>query len=152
MRTTAVTRAALLLMTLSAGTGQVLWGQRPARGEAGPRLVGWWQGTITIVGQNFRVVVKLATESGGLVGTLDSPDQGVTGLPLKVTVDGNSLHFASKKSLRYEGKVSADGREAVGHRVPMCHQLESAILGVVAVLTTPAPAVRGEVDFNGAEG
>ena len=53
---------------------------------------------------------------------------------------------------RQLNNVRLNGREAIGHQVPLCHPLESAILGVVAVLATPPPAVRGEVDFNGAEG
>lgn len=49
---------------------------------------------------------------------------------------------------RLLNNVTLNGREASGHRVPFCQILELSILGAVAVLATPNPPGRGEVDFN----
>jgi hypothetical protein len=49
---------------------------------------------------------------------------------------------------RQLNNVRLGRREAIGHRVPLSLLLEMSILGVVATLTTPRAAGRGDVDFN----
>jgi pimeloyl-ACP methyl ester carboxylesterase len=43
---------------------------------------GTWMGTLTIGATPLRVVVHLRNTSSGLVATMDSPDQGVNGIPV----------------------------------------------------------------------
>ena len=56
------------------------------------------------------------TEDGGLLGKLDSPDQGAKGLKVNsVTLDETKLAFELKAlGATYEGKLNADENEAVG--------------------------------------
>ncbi len=64
----------------------------PSRGAVAPRaLEGTWQGQLL----NIRIVLKLRpAPGGGLAGSLDSPDQGATGLPVDaVTLKGDSLRL-----------------------------------------------------------
>ncbi|HEX7051134.1 MAG TPA: alpha/beta fold hydrolase [Longimicrobiales bacterium] len=60
--------------------------------------VGAWQGTITAGTTRLRIVFRITESSdrgdGGLRATMDSPDQGVTGIPVAtVTVNGDSIRL-----------------------------------------------------------
>ena len=72
---------------------------------------GAWMGTLEVGGGiKLRVVFNIANTEDGLIATLDSPDQGMTGLPTtKVTRDGASLKIEAEKVHGvFEGKISAD--------------------------------------------
>jgi pimeloyl-ACP methyl ester carboxylesterase len=56
---------------------------------AADQLAGTWHGEL---GQGLRLVLHLSASDRGLIGTLDSPDQGARGIPLgEVTRSGDSL-------------------------------------------------------------
>lgn len=59
------------------------------------RFVGDWVGTLTLGGTELRVVFRLQTDAEGeLVGTMDSPDQGATDIPIgRVLVDADTLRL-----------------------------------------------------------
>jgi len=61
-------------------------------------------------GIKLRVVFRIMNTEDGLVATLDSPDQGVKGVPTtKVTRDGATLKIDIEKiSGAFEGKIAAD--------------------------------------------
>jgi uncharacterized protein len=86
-----------------------------------PKAVGKeqiWQGKISVgAGISLRLVLHVQkTEDGGLIGKLDSPDQGAKGLHVNsVTLDETKLAFELKAiSATFEGKLNADKSEAAG--------------------------------------
>lgn len=99
--------------TLDAGAGTITgtWSQqgktlpldlaRPARSSrtraAKPSDIdGDWAGTLQAV--NLRLVLHVQTFEDGTTATLDSPDQGMFGLPVtSVTRDGTTLRFEMKQ-------------------------------------------------------
>lgn len=92
------------------------------------RFVGDWVGTLAVGGTELRVVFRLQTDAdGGLTGTMDSPDQGATGIPIgTVLVDQDTLRLEVPSIAgRYAGVLS-DSAEAMtgqwvqgGRRFPL---------------------------------
>ena len=87
-----------------------------------PKIVGkeqLWEGKLPLgAGLHYRFVLRLATtESGEIVGKLDSPDEGFTGLKLSsIVVDKVNLAFELKMSAaKYDGTLNGEGTEAVGN-------------------------------------
>jgi uncharacterized protein len=86
-----------------------------------PKIVGKeqiWEGKLPIgAGIEYRFVLRLAkTESGEILGKLDSLDEGFSGLKLSaVALDKSRLGFELKMSAaKYQGKLNAEGTEASG--------------------------------------
>jgi uncharacterized protein len=112
-------RAYLLLGILAAG---FLAG---CRSEA-DRVTGKWQGALDLSsiapgrvrpGATLRVVCNIRKNSDGtLAGTLDSPDQGRSGIPLDtVTIKDGAFHLQSNRiSASYDGQLSRDGSTISG--------------------------------------
>ena len=77
-----------------------------------------WEGKLSAgAGLQLRLVLHVQkTEGGGLRGKLDSPDQGAKRMHVNsVTLDDAKLAFELKSvGATFEGKLSADGKEAVG--------------------------------------
>jgi hypothetical protein len=102
-----LTSGALVLLVLLAGTPSAA----PAQVTATPsvsaadtvaldaptreRLPGTWQGTLDVGGTQLRVVFNVSEASdGALTATMDSPDQGATGLPVdSVQVTADTVRF-----------------------------------------------------------
>jgi pimeloyl-ACP methyl ester carboxylesterase len=87
-----------------------------------PKIVGkeeLWEGKLEVgAGMKVRLVLRVAkTEKGEYVAKLDSPDEGLKGLTIDpITIDKSKLAFELKISAaKFEGKLSADGNEAVGN-------------------------------------
>lgn len=78
---------------------------------------GAWLGTLDISGGiKLRVVFHIVNTEDGLMATLDSPDQGVKGLPTtKVARDGPALKIDIQKiSGTFEGQIAPDLNSIVG--------------------------------------
>lgn len=77
---------------------------------------GDWKGTIDAGGAKLDLVLHVSKKDGALSATLDSPDQGATGLTIdSITVTGTSLRFEMKSlGANYEGVISADGSQIEG--------------------------------------
>ena len=77
---------------------------------------GDWKGTIDAGGAKLDLVLHVSKKDGALSATLDSPDQGATGLAIdSITVTGTSLRFEMKSlGANYEGVISADGSQIEG--------------------------------------
>lgn len=77
---------------------------------------GDWQGVIDAGGTKLALVLHISSKEGALSATLDSPDQGATGLAIdSITLTGKSLQFAMKAlGAAYEGVFSADGSQIDG--------------------------------------
>jgi len=80
------------------------------------RLMGSWAGTLEVGGTELRIVFHVKQDDGGLSATMDSPDQGATGIPVSsVTVEGDSVTLAvARINGRYEGALSSDGSTMEG--------------------------------------
>jgi len=70
---------------------------------------GAWEGVLD-VGQKLRLVIHLTTTKDGLAATLDSPDQGASGIAATaVKRDGASLTVeVANIGAKYEGKIAND--------------------------------------------
>jgi hypothetical protein len=80
-------------------------------------VTGTWSGTLAAGGAELRLIFRLAYADGALSGTMDSPDQGQTGLPLsEVAFDGNLLRLDMTYAGAYfEGELAEDGASIAGN-------------------------------------
>jgi uncharacterized protein len=71
---------------------------------------GAWLGSLDAGAMKLRIVFHISNTEGGLVGTLDSPDQGKNGIPVTaVNRTGASLKLEVKSIAgSFEGKISPD--------------------------------------------
>ncbi len=83
--------------------------------KADKGLEGAWQGTLK-VGKELRFVLRFVKEGAGLKGTLDSPDEGLTGLALsKIEVKGDDVRMELKiTGAVIEAKFDAGRTEMAG--------------------------------------
>lgn len=120
-----VTRTILLNLALGiAGVGTILLGvmsASPASAQipaaaTGQDLTGTWQGTLH-AGQDLRTVMKVSkADGGGYKGDFYSIDQAPQPFPLtKITLEGSTVKYTlTAFDLKYEGKMSADGKTIEG--------------------------------------
>lgn len=111
--TTAAAKVFFILVTLLASTAFV--GSQEQIGQVKPE--GDWKGTLDAGGTKLDLVLHISRKDGALSATLDSPDQGATGLLIDpISVTGNSLRFEMKSlGASYEGVFSPDGSQIEGH-------------------------------------
>ena len=71
---------------------------------------GTWMGSLDTGAVKLRVVFHIVNTSDGLTATMDSPDQGMQGLPTSaVSREGATLKIEAKKiGGSYEGKIAPD--------------------------------------------
>ncbi len=85
--------------------------------ESSPRKIeGDWEGTLDAGAAKLRLVLHVVRKDGVLSATLDSPDQGATGLPIdSITLSSASVRF-EMKSLGglYEGQLAKDDTQIEG--------------------------------------
>jgi hypothetical protein len=81
-------------------------------------IVGSWEGTLDPGAQaKKRIIVHIAAaQDGSLSGTIDFPDQDVSGtLITAITYKAPTLHFESSSSLVvYDGTMSKDNSQLTG--------------------------------------
>lgn len=77
---------------------------------------GDWEGTLDAGAAKLRLVLHVTKKDGPLSATLDSLDQGATGLAVDtIDVTENSIRFTMKSlGAAYEGKFSKDGSQIEG--------------------------------------
>ncbi len=88
---------------------------QPGAQQALP-LEGTWTGILSPGGLNLRIVFHLVQKNGKLTATMDSPDQGVKGIPVSrvsLVSDILELEVSSVKGL-YSGRISANGMHIEG--------------------------------------
>jgi pimeloyl-ACP methyl ester carboxylesterase len=74
-------------------------------------IEGIWEGKLEVLGTELRIVFSISKNpDGALTATMDSPDQGVTGIPVEEVIFKDNTLRLEVKSARgvYEGKVSED--------------------------------------------
>jgi pimeloyl-ACP methyl ester carboxylesterase len=79
--------------------------------SSGISIEGIWEGKLKVPGAELRIVFNVSKNSDGtLIATLDSPDQGVSDIPVEeVIFKDSTLHLEVKSAGSvFEGKVSAD--------------------------------------------
>jgi pimeloyl-ACP methyl ester carboxylesterase len=77
---------------------------------------GDWRGTLDAGVAKLDLILHIVRKDGTLTATLDSPDQGATGLAVdSITLSGKSLRFEMKSlGADYEGVFSSDGAQIQG--------------------------------------
>jgi pimeloyl-ACP methyl ester carboxylesterase len=79
-------------------------------------ITGNWLGSLDTGAFKLRLLVKIAGQPAALTGTMDSLDQGATGIVIStLTLTGDTVHF-EVPSIHgsYDGKRSTDGTKIVG--------------------------------------
>jgi uncharacterized protein len=97
--------------TWTQGAALPLEFKRAVKDEAKPSDIdGAWIGVLDIGSIKLRVIFHIANTSDGLTATLDSPDQGMKGMPTSsVKRDGASLKIEVQKiGGVFEGKIATD--------------------------------------------
>jgi hypothetical protein len=82
-----------------------------------PAVVGDWQGSLNTGGGSLRIVIHIASDKDGkLTATMDSPDQGATGIEVtSVSFKEPDLHFeVARIGGSYDGKSNKDISEITG--------------------------------------
>lgn len=100
---------ALMVAALAMGT---------ALAAPAPAVVGDWNGALNTGGGSLRVVIHVAQDKDGkLTATMDSPDQGATGIAISsITYKEPALHFEIEKfGAGYDGTVNKDNSEITGN-------------------------------------
>jgi hypothetical protein len=90
----------------------------PIEGIPGEGLAGIWFGRLEIGQIGLRLLFRITRDQhGGFGGTVDSVDQGAMGLKIsRIRFKDNSVRLRlDRPSASFEGTVSADGSEIVGH-------------------------------------
>lgn len=80
-------------------------------------IAGMWQGTLKVGTVELRIVANIeAHPNGKLTGTIDSPDQGVSGIPIsEVTVQEGRVRLVLQAVMAsYEATLSEDGKRISG--------------------------------------
>lgn len=75
-----------------------------------------YEGVLDLGSAKLRLVLKLAPSHDGLVGRLDSPDQGAMNLPIdNITREGSTLRLEMKSiGAAYRGELAKDGAALSG--------------------------------------
>lgn len=98
-------------------------GLAPAHAQATvQRYVGDWSGRLE-AGQTFRIILHIRTAEAGISATIDSPDQGASGIAAEALVRADSLIVSIRGAFTIEAKLrNPDTLDAVfeqnGGRVP----------------------------------
>lgn len=84
--------------------------------DATSHFAGQWEGVVSAGDQSVKIVVRVEKTDDGLRAVMDSPEQGVRGLPITdLTQTGDAVRF-SVPSIggTFEGGLSADGATLTG--------------------------------------
>ena len=102
-------------LTLMPGLGIV---SAPMMVAAEPPIVGAWEGTLDPGAQaKRRILVHISTEGDGtLSGTIDYPDQSISGIGITaITYNEPTLHLeSSSMQASYDGAMNKDNSEITG--------------------------------------
>jgi len=113
---TAIVTAVVVL--LAAGTGAVAYHAiKAARTTAAlATMRGDWEGTLHIGQGQLRLVLHIYKTGGTYSATLDSIDQGATGIPVPMlSANGRSIHVSMPAlDIDYHGTLNADGTAMSG--------------------------------------
>jgi hypothetical protein len=89
-----------------------------AGAAANPAVTGDWQGALDTGNGSVRLVVHIAQDKlSNLTATMDSPDQGATGIAVSsISFKQPDLHFEVERiGGSYDGKINQGSTEIVGN-------------------------------------
>ncbi len=123
------------------------------------KLQGNWEGEMNI-GQKVRLVFKVKEADGKLSATMDSPDQGVTGIAVaNTTMNADSVLFdLSNAGIQYTGLLSGDEIQGVwkqaGRKFPLVMKRTDKPTELVRPQTPKPPFdyLSEDVSFKNADG
>ena len=76
-----------------------------------------WEGTLSVQTQNIKLIINVFKNADGTItGTMDSPDQKVTGIPLtSISCTEDALKFeATNLTIKFDGKIDKATMTAKG--------------------------------------
>ncbi len=116
-------------------------------------IVGDWQGTLKVSGTDLRLVLHVAAgDDGRLKATMDSIDQGATGIPVSsISVKDSKLTFAVD-AIRgsYEGAVNANATSIDGTWSQVGSLPLIFVRAIKPSTSQQAPAAAAPSDIDGA--
>ncbi|PHN05534.1 alpha/beta hydrolase family protein [Flavilitoribacter nigricans] len=83
----------------------------------GQTLAGDWHGTLDFSGMKLRLVFHIEEADGNYTATMDSPDQGASGIPVeKVSLTDQEVEInLPKLGISYKGELDAAGSRITGN-------------------------------------
>jgi dipeptidyl aminopeptidase/acylaminoacyl peptidase len=118
MRAIIAISASLIVGAGLLGLSAVRADTKPPDKPAAQSLEGFWQGTLKAGVVELRLVLRITPKPGGaFAGVLDSPDEGLKGIPISeiTSKDGSvRLELKTVKAV-FEGKWSKEGSEIAGN-------------------------------------
>ncbi len=110
-------RPRLPLFILLLFTSMTFFVQMSAHAQHTPAgIAGAWEGKLSLPNGALRLVFNLSAEGDELKATMDSPDQGATGIPVaSASLDGSALTLsASAIGGEYKGELNEAGDQMTG--------------------------------------
>lgn len=123
-------------------------GDAAARQEA---LAGVWQGELALGPRHLTIVVRLERADGGWSATMDSPDQGTTGIPVdSVAVESGVVRLeVGEIGGSYEGRLGDDGTVLRGRWTQRGRSIPLVLRAVEEADTPSRPQEpRGDVPYR----
>ncbi len=111
--------AGLALAALSLLAAPTMAQSKARRGEkakAAAGVAGDWSGALDVGGIQLRLVAHFVKKPGGLVGTVDSLDQGANGIPFSLVRQTGAQVHAEAAGIKavYDGTLDASGKTLTG--------------------------------------
>lgn len=128
-----------------------------AFGASGQEIAGQWNGVLKVQGIQLRLVFHVTAANGGFSATMDSPDQGASGIPVSATTFVNShlKMVISAAGIEYNGDLKGDSVTGIfrqsGMEFPLVlsrKQNEKQVFKRPQEPAKPYPYVAEEVIFR----
>jgi pimeloyl-ACP methyl ester carboxylesterase len=131
-----ILRAAALLLAIT-----FLPVAHPQTSATAPSIDGAWLGTLHAGAANPHIIFHITSAPAGLAATLDSPDQGIHGLPTNsTTLTGNTLTInAENLHVTYAGTLSPDNATLTGTWSQSAHTFPLTLTHVTNPAELAAP-------------
>ena len=73
-------------------------------------IIGDWHGVLSYQGTELRIVFHVKSQDGKYQSTMDSPDQGATGIPMEeTTFEDGKLHIVAQAlNIEYNAELSEE--------------------------------------------
>lgn len=87
----------------------------PVNGPIAKELEGSWNGAIEVEGRSMRLVLKMANQTDGAIGTIMSPDGSGVEIPIAITQKGLSVTIGVPSiAASFAGTLNPEGTELAG--------------------------------------